>query len=87
MFCPYCEEIVTADERARNMAVPVNGGLGFMHRECLVRSVAGSVTHIRGECTRQGGEKDCHECEEGLTVREAARASYREVIRRQAARN
>jgi len=58
----------------------VNGGSALMHRECLVRMVAGSVTHIRGECTRRGGHLQCLACEEGLTKREAARRSFRALV-------
>jgi len=46
-----------------------------VHRECLLRMTLGSATHVRGECARQGGALECHACEEGMTLREAARAS------------
>jgi hypothetical protein len=80
--CLYCEELVTIAEVEGNMALPINAQRDWLHRECLVRSVAGSVTHIRGECVRQGGTLDCHACEEGLTTRQAAINSFNEIRRR-----
>lgn len=74
-LCLHCEELVTADEIKIGNASPLNGGRDLMHRECLVRTVAGSVTHIRRQCRYYGGAKDCHECENGLTKRDAAIAS------------
>jgi len=94
MICPNCEELVTAEEIAADMAVPITvigfrtgieGEPGLVHRECLVRSVLGSVTHLRGRCTEQGGPEDCHACENGLTRREAARQTYEFMLKRQEA--
>jgi hypothetical protein len=83
MLCLHCEETITAAEFIKGMVVGVNTGSDLMHRECLLRGVVGSVTHIRGECKQQGGSKDCHECEVGLTKREAAIASWREFQKKQ----
>lgn len=75
-FCLHCDEEVTAAEIQSGYAVEVNGGQDLMHRECLVRLSAGSAVHVREECEYYGGSKICHACEEGLTKREAARASF-----------
>lgn len=76
IFCLHCREVITNDEMVA--AVHVNDHRDSLHRECMLRMVSGSVTHIRGECTAQGGDLDCHQCEEGMTPREAARAAWRE---------
>ncbi len=79
MTCCYCEEPITDDEIriGGTVSITTNSGRDRMHRECLVRSVAGSVTHIRGDCWRSGGTQDCHACEYGMSRRDAARASFR----------
>lgn len=66
---------MTAREMLTGDAQPVNAGTAWVHRECLLRAVMGSVTHIRRECEYYGGTKDCHACEQGMTKREAARAA------------
>jgi len=95
MLCVHCEEPVTGEEIAAGMTIPitmigfrtgVEGKPGLIHRECMIRSVLGSVTHLRGRCREQGGDEDCHACEEGLTKREAARATYEFMLKREEAR-
>ena len=83
MNCLHCKEVIAPGEKS----VPVNNGKEAMHVECIFRSVAGSVTHVRRECAAFGGRKDCHASEEGLTKREAARAAYREYVQQQAVNN
>jgi hypothetical protein len=83
MKCLHCKEVIEPGEKS----VPVNEGKEAMHPECIFRSVAGSVTHIRRECAAFGGKKDCHAAEQGLSKRQAARAAYREYIQQQAVLN
>lgn len=80
--CQYCEEPITVAELLGNMAGPVNSWTEGLHRECLLRMVAGTVTHVRGEGVSQGGTEDCLACEEGISKREGARATFAEVRRR-----
>lgn len=64
-ICVWCEEPVLADEQHPMYGQP-------MHQECGVRSVAGSVGHIHGECSCFGGTE---EDPKGMTRREAAKAA------------
>lgn len=65
MKCVYCEEEIGPGERADNI------GSDF-HRECLFRSVAGSVAHQMGECScyRKGSTENDPPM---LTMRQAAK--------------
>jgi hypothetical protein len=66
--CPHCgEDVLPWDDQ-----VVINGGAQPIHRECLLRSVVGSVGHQLGRCPCHGG----HEGDPpGMTRREAARAA------------
>ena len=68
--CFWCKEEVLPGEES---PLPLNGRRGEAHRECMVRSIAGSVGHQAGRCSCFGGEE---EDPPGMTVREAARAAY-----------
>jgi hypothetical protein len=59
--CTYCDELILPDDP---------GEASFIHRECAVRAVAGSVGHQLGTCSCHGGTD---EDPPGLTKREAAR--------------
>jgi hypothetical protein len=73
--CQYCgEEIAAAGEP---FAV-VNEGAAWLHRECMVRMIVGSVGHQRRTCSCFGGAE---EDPEGVTRREAARAAEKEFQR------
>lgn len=66
--CPHCgESILPRDDRAET-----NGGALPWHRECLVRSIAGSVGHQLGRCSCFGGREDDPP---GLSIRDAAKAA------------
>jgi hypothetical protein len=68
--CMWCGEPVTeADSRA-----PVAGGT--WHRECLTRSIVGSIGHLKGRCScfiPEGGATEDDPPE--MTKRAAARAA------------
>lgn len=66
--CGHCDELVLVDEPLQ--PVPVNGGSEFMHRECLMRSVAGSVGHQMRTCSCYGGIGNGDPI--GVSVRDAA---------------
>jgi hypothetical protein len=64
-LCLYCHETIEDGDQG----VWVNDGADALHRECLVRMIAGSVGHQKGRCFCFGGEE---EDPPGLTKREAA---------------
>ena len=68
MICQYCDEEILPGERADVI------GSDF-HRECLFRTGAGSVGHIRKRCSCYGGTE---EDPPGMTKREAAKAALAE---------
>jgi hypothetical protein len=66
-ICIPCEEPIGPDDMGTiNFADQVN------HHECLMRSVIGSVGHLRGICSCYGGTE---EDPPGMTRREAAKAA------------
>lgn len=66
--CPHCgESILPWDEQAA-----INNGELPIHRECLLRSLIGSVGHQLRRCSCFGGDEDDPP---GMTAREAARAA------------
>jgi hypothetical protein len=66
--CPHCgEDILPWEDQ-----ISSNGGALPWHRECLLRSVVGSVGHQLGRCSCYGGDEDDPP---GMTPREAARAA------------
>jgi hypothetical protein len=67
-LCPHCDEpLLPGDD-----LVAINNDNQGIHRECLVRSVAGSVGHQLRRCQCFGIEDTS---EAGMTRREAARAA------------
>lgn len=73
--CLYCgEEIAPGD------GVPITGpdGPEAMHRACLLRTVVGSVGHIKKACHCFGG---CEEDPPGLTKRQGALAAEKLYLR------
>ena len=65
MTCPHCVEPITADD-----ATERTGNGEVLHRECLIRMVAGSAAHQLHECSCYGGDR---EDPPGLSRRQAAR--------------
>jgi hypothetical protein len=68
--CPLCSELVYSFEEARS----INGHPRGAHVECLIRSVAGSVGHQKGQCLCYTLVEDVSE--NGMSRREGAIAAY-----------
>lgn len=66
--CLHCEEAIDAD--AEGMIMPP--AMRPIHRECLLRTVLGSVGHQKKTCHCHGGTE---EDPPGLSKRDAARAA------------
>lgn len=64
--CPFCEEPVLETDDAR----AINGIERGAHRECLLRTVMGSIEHLTMGPHTIGA---CNENDRGLTYRENAR--------------
>jgi hypothetical protein len=67
MTCIYCNEPILPGE----VYQPFNGGRDAMHRECAIRSIAGSVGHQNRTCYCFGGQGTGDN--ETKTVRENAK--------------
>ncbi len=79
-LCFRCREPVLPGEEAAqgiNEYTPDGVIKHTWHEECAIRSVVGSVGHLRGQCSCRGGTE---EDPPGLTVRQAARAAMAEWI-------
>lgn len=63
--CPLCREIIRDGEDTR----PMNGIDHGAHRECLLRSVVGSIEHLE---MGPHGVGECHKHDRGLTYRQNA---------------
>lgn len=69
--CLRCAEEVLKDEgRATYAITPGGGEVRFIHHECMLRMVIGSVGHQLKKCPCYGGTE---EDPEDVTPREAAR--------------
>lgn len=68
--CFHCDEAVAQGDDGEVM--PAGDAGRPIHRECLLRMVAGSVGHQLGTCRCYGGAEDDPP---GMTRREAARAA------------
>jgi hypothetical protein len=66
VICEYCHEEIRDGELS-----PVFPAR--LHRECLIRKIAGSAAHQRGECSCSGGDRADPP---GMSVREAAVLAY-----------
>ncbi len=64
--CHWCEEAFTPDDMGTST------GENFIHYECGIRGVVGSVGHQKGACSCYGGTE---EDPPGMTKREAAVAA------------
>lgn len=77
--CFRCgEPVLPGEESPQGVdVVDTNGAVihHTWHEECALRSVLGSVGHLRGTCSCRGGTE---EDPPGLTKREAARAAMLE---------
>jgi hypothetical protein len=69
-LCVWCKEVILPEERIENMP------LVQTHRECVIRSIFGSIAHIRHECSCYGGNKTDEDLLPGLTRREHARLAF-----------
>jgi hypothetical protein len=67
-ICIHCGEPITDED----VAIVMNDGAVRIHRECMIRSIAGSVGHQLKRCTCYGGTE---EDPPGMTRRQAARAA------------
>ncbi len=77
MTCPYCYEPILPGE-------PVSLATGEpVHRECVVRMIAGSVAHQLEQCPCFGGTRGDPD---GLSYRESALAAFALFQARAAAR-
>lgn len=72
-LCLHCEEPLEGP------CFELNGGRDYMHRECMIRGVSGSVGHQMGECSCFG---KVDTSEDGLTKREAARKAALLIAKR-----
>jgi hypothetical protein len=66
--CPWCEEPVLPSEPQAD----TNDGDLIWHKECLLRTMVGSVAHQQERCTCYGGTEDDPP---GLSRRQAAAAA------------
>lgn len=81
--CFRCGEPVLPGEEAQQPVYVMSGHRSAMaewHRECAIRSVVGSLGHLRGTCSCFGGTV---EDPPGMTKRQAARAAMAEWKRQQ----
>jgi hypothetical protein len=75
--CAWCEEVIEEGDRGQVIDHFGEDGVSETpyHRECLFRTIIGSVGHIRGKCSCFGGDQ---EDPEGMSKREAAIAACKE---------
>lgn len=82
-LCFHCKEPVLPGEEAPQNVRSFNADgtvrVDEWHRECALRSIIGSVGHLRGTCSCNGGAEDDPP---GMSRREAARAAVAEWERR-----
>lgn len=83
LACLHCGEPIAENDSGTIMAYIGEEGArpAATHRECEIRSVAGSVGHQRGLCSCNGGPGTMDD-PPGMTKREAAIAAEREFQRR-----
>lgn len=69
--CLWCTEAIAATDRGVTMPYLSETGavVVYIHIECHVRSVVGSIGHLRGECSCYGGTA---EDPPGVSRRQAA---------------
>ena len=75
LVCVYCDEDIKPEERLEKMPLLV------AHRECVVRSIFGSIAHIRKQCSCFGGTSTDEDLLPGLTKRQQARLAYEEFCK------
>jgi len=81
LVCAHCSEPILKDE----LRMPFNGGLVWMHRNCGLRGILGSVAHLQGRCSCYVPGSDAGD-PEGMTLRQAADAAIAEWERLEALR-
>lgn len=83
LMCFVCREPILPGEEAAQKVVFYDVSDGTTerawHHECALRSVIGSVGHLRGTCSCSGGTE---EDPPGMSKREAARAAVVEWEKR-----
>lgn len=76
MVCSHCDELIEAGDSGMwqaHIELDRPHAVGRpVHRECVIRSIVGSVGHQEGRCSCFGGTE---EDPPGMTKREAARAA------------
>jgi hypothetical protein len=74
--CCWCDEEIKDGEIGFVMDCYDSDGVKdtYYHRECLMRTILGSVGHQAGRCSCHGGE-DCGDPPD-MTKREAAQAAW-----------
>lgn len=58
--CPFCEEPLDEAADDSGQAMPFHGetsAVRHIHKECMLRSVVGSLAHLRGQCSCHGGDQ------------------------------
>jgi hypothetical protein len=73
VICARCTEAILEGEER----MPFNAGLVWMHRNCGLRGIIGSIAHLQGRCScfvpgSTAGDP------EGMTLRQAADAAVEE---------
>lgn len=85
MTCLHCEEPIEKGDTGFLMpTIMADGmpGIEYVHFECNVRSIVGSVKHQRGECGCVTGDFSADDDAEYPTRRAAAKAALKELTRR-----
>jgi len=73
MICIWCGEEVLPEELL--VGFYCIRGSGQLHRECMIRTIIGSLAHLQGKCScRVKGS--CEGDPEGVSKREGARLAY-----------
>jgi hypothetical protein len=73
--CTMCQDIIDTDENA--CLTPVGQ---YFHLECWLRPIMGSVLHLEGRCTCNGGATEEEEYPADESYRESARRSLQWLI-------
>ena len=84
ILCLWCGESISGDEFDNARRVEYHSAdehrIRYLHYECGLRSVIGSLAHIQGRCSCYGGSEDDPP---GMSKRQAARAALEAYLRRQ----
>lgn len=75
--CAHCQEPIKDGESGIRNATFAEEGYEHSHKECMLRIVLGSPSHVDGECTTEGHAED-----DKMTYREQALEVWRLVNER-----